>query len=394
MGSRDLEHRKQEAGGSAVIVGASLSGLMSALSLSRIGMKVTMLERSEMKARSGAALPVSEGLLRRLTGRNLRKDALPSGPQAWADVHSSLRAVVDSDPNIRIRAPARVRAVHQDERSAWAVTDDGEIVRGEIVVGADGHASVVRRHVAPEHPDAVFAGYLIWLGIVDESAVKAPPWPAQLAILEKRNYCLNAYYLPGADGSLAACRRRLGFGWYDAGRNDLLRTSRAIVGDVVQRTIRPQNIPDVTFQELAEEARAIWPDPWREAILDCLARRVVIGTPIGEYMPRRLSCGRVCLVGDAAHVPSPMTGRGFDASALDALALADALQKASACPNIADALLRYEASRLDAARELVRSGYGFSRSFAPREASRSRAPAFSSGVFDEDPRPETLGNGG
>ena len=177
-------------------------------------------------------------------------------------------------------------------------------------------------------------------------------------------------------------------------RNDLLRTSRAIVGDVVQRTIRPQNIPDVTFQELAEEARAIWPDPWREAILDCLARRVVIGTPIGEYMPRRLSCGRVCLVGDAAHVPSPMTGRGFDASALDALALADALQKASACPNIADALLRYEASRLDAARELVRSGYGFSRSFAPREASRSGAPAFSSGVFDEDRQPETLGNGG
>lgn len=373
-----MEQRKQEAGGSAVIVGASLSGLMSALSLSRIGMKVTMLERSERKARAGAALPVSEGLLRRLTGRNLGRDALPSGPQAWADVHSSLRAVVDSDPNIRIRAPVGVRVVDQDERSAWAVTDSGEFVRGDIVVGADGHGSVVRRHVTPEHPDAVFAGYLIWLGIVDESAVKAPPWPAQLAILEQRNYCLNAYYLPGADGSLATGRRRLGFGWYDAGRNDLLRTSRAIVGDVVQRTIRPPNIPDATFQELAEEARAIWPDPWREAILDCLARRAVIGTPIGEYMPRRLSRGRVCMVGDAAHVPSPMTGRGFDASALDALALADALQEAPARRTMTDALHRYEAGRLDAAQELVRSGYGFSRSFAPQEASRGRPATLSS----------------
>ncbi len=230
-----------------------------------------MLERSERKSRAGAALPVSEGLLRRLTGRNLGSDALPSGAQAWVDVHSSLRAVVDSDPNIRIRAPARVKAVDQDERSAWAVTDNGEIVRGDIVVGADGHASIVRRHVAPEQPDAVFAGYLIWLGIVDERAVKAPPWPAQLAILEERGYCLNAYYLPGVDGSSATGRRRLGFGWYDAGRNDLLRRSGAVVGDVVQRTIRPSDIPDATFQELAADARAIWPDPWREAILDCLA---------------------------------------------------------------------------------------------------------------------------
>lgn len=373
-----MEHRKQECGGSAVIVGASLSGLMSALSLSRIGMKVTMLERSERKARAGAALPVSEGLLRRLTGRNFGRDALPSGPQAWADVHSSLRAVVDSDPNIRICAPARVRVVDQDDRSAWAVTDNGEVVRGDILVGADGHASVVRRHIAPEHPNAVFAGYLIWLGIMDESAIKAPPWPAQLAILEKRNYCLNAYYLPGTDGSLATGRRRLGFGWYDAGHNDLLRTSRALVGEVVQRTIRPQDIPDAIFRELAEEARAIWPDPWREAIVNCLGRRAIIGTPIGEYMPRRLSRGRMCLVGDAAHVPSPMTGRGFDASALDALALADALQEIPACRGSTSGLRRYEASRLDPAQELVRSGYGFSRSFAPRETSRSRAAALSS----------------
>src|SRR3984885_1692163 len=177
-GERDLKHRKRETDGSAVIVGASLSGLMSALSPSRIGMKVTMLERSDRKARAGAALPVSEGLLGRLTGRNLEGDVLPSGPQAWADVHLRLRTVVNSDPNIRIRMPARVRIVDQDERSAWAATDNGEIVRGDIVVGADGHASVARRHVAPQQPDAVFAGYLIWLGIVDESSVKAAPWPA------------------------------------------------------------------------------------------------------------------------------------------------------------------------------------------------------------------------
>ncbi|HIE4838494.1 FAD-dependent monooxygenase [Burkholderia multivorans] len=347
-----------------MVVGASLAGLMSALSLSRIGMEVTMLERSDRKARAGAALPVSEGLLERLIGRRSKRYALPSGPQAWADVHAALREVVDADPNIRVRSPARVNLVDQDEHSAWAATENGEIVRGEILVGADGHASIVRRHVAPEQPDAVFAGYLIWLGIVDESEIQAPPWPEQLAILEERGFCLNAYYLPGADGSLAVGNRRLGFGWYDAGQDDLLRASGAVVGNVVQRTLRPADIPDSTFHELAAQAQAIWPDPWREAILNCLFRRAVIGTPISEYLPQRLTRGRICLVGDAAHVPSPMTGKGFDASASDALALAEALQGDSIHGATA-ALRRYETRRLSAARELVRSGYGFSKSFAP-----------------------------
>ncbi|CAG4920240.1 FAD-dependent monooxygenase [Paraburkholderia saeva] len=262
-----------------------------------------------------------------------------------------------------------MKFVDQDEHSAWAVTDSAEVVRGDIVVGADGHASIVRCHVAPEQPDAVFAGYLIWLGIVDESEVRAQPWPDQLAILEERGYCLNAYYLPGADGSLVRGHRRLGFGWYDAGRNDLLRSSGVLVGDVVQRTLRPADIPDATFRDLAAEAKAIWPAPWREAIRDCLSRRAVIGTPIGEYMPQRLARGRVCLVGDAAHVPSPMTGKGFDASALDALALAEALHDGLAHGGAAEALRHYEAKRLAAARELVRSGYGFSQSFAPHQAS-------------------------
>jgi 2-polyprenyl-6-methoxyphenol hydroxylase-like FAD-dependent oxidoreductase len=331
-------------------------------------MTVTVLERSDRKNRAGAALPVSEGLLQRLTGRRSGRHALASGPQAWADVHAGLRAVVDDDPNIQVRAPVRVKAVHQDRHSAWAVTADGEVVRGDIVVGADGHASIVRRHVAPQQPDAVFAGYLIWLGIVDEGAVQARPWPDQLAILEAQGYCLNAYYLPGADGSVARGHRRLGFGWYDAGCNHLLRASGAVVGDVVQRTLRAADIPQTTWRELAARAEALWPSPWREAILDCISRRAVIGTPIGEYMPQRLARARVCLVGDAAHVPSPMTGRGFDASALDALALADAVQDGWAHQDAAQALRHYEARRLPGARELVRCGYGFSRSFARHEA--------------------------
>lgn len=358
--------------GSAIVVGASLAGLMSALTLSRTGLRVTMLERSTRKVRTGAALPVSGGLLERLTGRRSPdgKDILPSGGQAWADVHAGLSSAAQADPGISLRSPVRVTDVGQDERSAWVVTDDGESVRADLVVGADGHASVVRRHVVPEAPDATFAGYVIWLGLVDEREIRVRPWPSDLAILYERDYCLNAYYLPGADGSVAKGRRRIGWGWYDSGRNDLLRASGAVLGDVVQRTLRAADVPDATFDELACEAREIWPSPWREAIVDCIRRRAVIGTPIGEYLPHRLVSGRVCLVGDAAHLPSPMTGRGFDASAQDAIALADALGGIGNRGSISGALRRYEVARLDAARQLVRSGQSFSNSFAPRGAAR------------------------
>ena len=351
--------------GRAVIVGASLAGLMSALALSRQGLRVTMLERSARKSRTGAALEVGEGLLERLTGKRWSSghSPLPVGAQAWTEVHAGLRAAVEADPNIAIRSPVGVAGVDQDDRCAWAVTEQGEIVPGEIVVGADGHASVVRRHVAPARPDARFAGYLIWLGLVDEGLIRSRPWPSNLAILYERDYCLNAYYLPAADGRATAGKRRIGWGWYDASRNHLLRETGCVAGNVVQRTIRSDSIPTAIFGELAAEARQIWPDPWRAAIMHCIERRDIIGTPVAEYMPERLARGRICLVGDAAHVPSPMTGRGFAVSAQDALALAEALGRDMSTKTIVDALGRYETARLRAARELVGSGQGFSRSF-------------------------------
>ncbi|WP_425486311.1 FAD-dependent oxidoreductase [Changpingibacter yushuensis] len=88
-------------------------------------------------------------------------------------------------------------------------------------------------------------------------------------------------------------------------------------------------------------------------------------TPIAEYVPDRLVRGRTALVGNAAHVPTPMTGSGFAASLDDAASLANFLRNAR--PNqVSDALVTYERDRLASARSLVRSGQGFSRSFARR----------------------------
>jgi 2-polyprenyl-6-methoxyphenol hydroxylase-like FAD-dependent oxidoreductase len=86
-------------------------------------------------------------------------------------------------------------------------------------------------------------------------------------------------------------------------------------------------------------------------------------TPIAEYVPDRLAHGRVALVGDAAHVPTPMTGSGFSASLDDAEAITEALTAGLRDVPMREALRRYEQARLHSVRGMVQSGQQFSRSF-------------------------------
>lgn len=356
--------------GTAVIVGASLSGLMTALTLSRIGMRVTLLERSDDTGRTGAALHAPDGLIERITGLPSAQIPQPIAPgiQTWFAVHGALRAAIEADPAIRLRQSTAVRSVQQDASQAWAVTSSGERVSGDLLVGADGHRSVVRRRVAPDKPDATFAGYVIWIGIADESSIGSTRWPRDVAFLGDYDNTLLGYPLPGIDGSSAVGSRRLGWAWYDASRNDLLRSSGAVEGNVVRYSLMPAGIPNTTYRELARQARNLFPTPWSDAILDSIERRAVIGTPIAEYVPDQLVRGRMALVGDAAHVPTPMTGSGFSESLQDAEALAAAVAVQPARSGIETALHDYEGARLRSARSLVQSGQGFSRSFAARAA--------------------------
>ena len=48
-----------------------------------------------------------------------------------------------------------------------------------MVIGADGARSTVRRSVTPEHPEAVYAGFLLWRAMVPESDLPAEILPAQ-----------------------------------------------------------------------------------------------------------------------------------------------------------------------------------------------------------------------
>ncbi|MEU4777256.1 FAD-dependent monooxygenase [Micromonospora sp. NPDC023633] len=354
----------------AIVIGGSLAGLMTGLALARAGIRVTLLERAPADRPNGAALAVDRAQLARAIGREAARRALApatgrdprtarngSVPALWRDLHTGFRDAAACEPLIELRHNTPVVAVRQNADSAWATTGDGDTITAPVLIGADGHRSLVRSSTFPEHPDAAFAGYTLWLGIGEIPARSGVP--DNLAILAADGYYLLGYPLP-PDGSAV---RRLGWAWYDATRNEMLRRKGSVRDHVVHHSLSAGDIPDSIYDELAAEAARAWPRPWSTAIRDSLHRRDVTCTPITEYVPERLARGRVALVGDAAHVPTPMTGMGFPTSLDDATAIARAL--ADAAPeSVEKALLTYEDQRLAAAQRLVRSGQHFSRSFA------------------------------
>ncbi|NYE07510.1 2-polyprenyl-6-methoxyphenol hydroxylase-like FAD-dependent oxidoreductase [Bacillus niacini] len=73
--------------------------------------------------------------------------------------------------------------------------------------------------------------------------------------------------------------------------------------------------------------------------------------------------GRIAIVGDAAHLPTPLTASVFYASLQDASTLAECVAKGIQGTEVSEALLEYESLRLKNARQIVQSGQSFSQSF-------------------------------
>jgi 2-polyprenyl-6-methoxyphenol hydroxylase-like FAD-dependent oxidoreductase len=344
-----------------VVIGGSQAGLMAALAASRAGATVTVMERSADSGRTGAMIQIGDSVLEQLTGRHDVPRFEGTRIQTWRAVYDHLLSAVVIDPDITLMEGAEVVDIGQTEAGVWAAAKDGRVVEGDVLVGADGYRSLVRRFVAPGRPDAAFSGYVLWSGLSKESALPpGMPWVRGEHVESHGSLIMVGSILPAEDGSERRGDRRAGIALYDSGHNDVLRRQGSVEGRVARRTLFPADIPDQTYEELGRSAR-YWSDPWRSTLIDCVQRRSLIGTPVAEYLPERLVDGRMCLVGDAAHVPSPWMGYGFKASMLDAQALGAAL-KANG-DDVAAAVEAYGRARLRESQQLVQRSQQFSRSF-------------------------------
>jgi 2-polyprenyl-6-methoxyphenol hydroxylase-like FAD-dependent oxidoreductase len=324
-----------------IIAGGGIAGLASAAALTRLGHRVTVLERQHREDATGAHLGVQTAAMlalralgadgpvrgagvpvehyellswrgRRLArwspgvvGRELGAESVTVPRGALVD---ALRAVV---PGGVVRPGATVTAYAETPDDVRVTLAGGEELTGDLLIAADGLRSAIRAALVGDGEPA-YAGYVSWRGVAHTAAPDHDSGTARHAFGAGRT--LGMWPLP--DGRTYWVLTEHGADPRD-GASTLVPP-------------RPPELPEVFTARVPPAGHLL------------AHTEEVLRTPIYDRDPTtRWHSDRVVLIGDAAHPLQPTTGQGAGQALLDALALATEL--ADAPPEIA--LARYAERR-------------------------------------------------
>ncbi|SFS34555.1 FAD-dependent monooxygenase [Saccharopolyspora flava] len=341
---------------SVAIIGAGIGGLTLAIALRRKGIRAAVYERAGELREVGAAVALSANGTRVLHALGLRdrlasRSAVPAELiyRHWRSGRRVAAFTAGDDYEARFGAPyygvhrADLQAalaeacgeLHLDHRlvdvasrnSGYElVFADGSTAHADLVVGADGVHSTVRRWVADEEP-ARYSGTSGFRGLIPVDAMLSLPDPG--AIQFWMGPGAHVLHYPIGDGSFI---------------NFL-----AVVDDPPTWT-GSSWVEDVP----ADRLRAPFHD-WHPGVREMVAatelhkRWALFGQ---EPLPR-WHRGGVVLLGDAAHAMLPHHGQGANQSIEDAATLAALLHRFP--PD--EALPRYERLRRPRTRAVQRSSW-------------------------------------
>jgi 2-polyprenyl-6-methoxyphenol hydroxylase-like FAD-dependent oxidoreductase len=315
----------------AVVVGAGIGGLATALALQQDGWEVRVLERDSALAGGGAGLVLSPNAQRCLSALGV-VDEIRS--RAAELVHSSVLrpdgrvlARVDlgtaAGPSLGIVRADLVEllagALAPGTLEPGRVVLDAATLEGDVVVGADGLRSVVRAGMGST-VQPVFRGYTVWRALIPDISDRIEP----AALAESWGRGERFGVVPVADGwtYVYACANAR-----EGGKRE---------------------------DELGELRRrfAGWHDPIPD-LLAAIEPGTVLRHDIHDLSPgaTALHRDRFVLVGDAGHAMEPNLGQGAGLALEDAVVLAHAL---AAEPTIEFGLARYARERSPRVRALGR----------------------------------------
>ncbi|WP_354142520.1 FAD-dependent monooxygenase [Bradyrhizobium sp. NP1] len=357
------------------VVGGSLAGLFTATLLAQDGHDVTVYERSVhgLEGRGAGLLGKREtfailraagcehvarvGVVARERivfgdmGATVDQTMAPQMQISWDAIYRVFRRHIANGSYLLDR---RVEHLREEADQIVVGFADGSEALADVVIGADGIASVARAMVDGPTAANVYAGYVGWRGLLPEHAL---PGFAADELLERFAYFrmphshVIGFLVPGPNGETETGNRRYNWVWYrpavePAARDEVLTD---LEGRIHPYSLPPGAVPERARERLVDDARRLLPRSFAAAI-EATAHPFVQG--IFDYETRQMTSRRVALVGDAAFVVRPHTGMGIAKAAADALALRKHLSSAS----LGDALREYRQERVKAGAAIAASG--------------------------------------
>jgi len=325
----------------AVIVGGGIGGLTAAISLRRIGVDAVVLEKAGELWEIGAGISLWVNAMKalerlgladevRATGREeIGGEIRLSGGETLSEIPADAleerfgRNVVLQRPDLQrvllaalgeaggvVRLGAECLGFRQDDASVTALLVGGREERGDLLIGADGLSSVIRKQLfGDEEPR--YAGFTAWRGLADLG--------------------------DGRDGDgFEAWGRGSIFGLVGLGRGRFYwyATKNA-----------PEGQPDAPEGRKAELLRRFgsWHEPVPSAIRATEETEILRNDVYDREPLNRWGEGRVTLLGDAAHPMTPNLGQGACQAIEDAVVLAKCIRYGNG--DVQAALQLYEEGR-------------------------------------------------
>ncbi|WP_431822984.1 FAD binding domain-containing protein [Burkholderia sp. F1] len=358
-----------------VIAGGSIAGLAAALTLDCIGHDVALYERSPTPLRGqGGGVAVLRRMMAFLEqhGHHCRDMiSVPTHRRRWIDRDGAVtrdepemlpfsswdavyRSLCGTLPPGRIHYGRVVTGFEQDAEGV-DVHIDGERVRADLLIAADGTGSGLRARLFPGYAPS-FAGYVAWRGIVDEAdfdAAAIATLVENMTLHKAPGELFMAFLIPALDGSLEPGARRFNWLWY-RNESDPAALRRHLTdrnGQVHHASIHPGELSDDSVATLMQLARERLPAVFSQLVL---ATRAPFNQAIFDALSPDFVDGRVALVGDAACTVRPHTASGTSKAARDAVSLAESLPVDAT--DVVERLARWSAERRAEVTSLLEKG--------------------------------------